>query len=238
VRVGNGAAIQRQHDIYGELVTAGYELVRAGVRLGAPLSTFLPWVADEASRVWEEVDSGIWEVRQESRHYTYSKVLCWAALDRALRMANAGLLKGNTARWTEARALIHQAVLRHAYNPEVGAFVQSFGSRALDASNLLIPLQELLPPEDPRVQATINRTLEQLTHNGLVYRYVVDDGLPGKEGAFGLATFWLVDALALSGRREEAWRIFEGMARRASPLEGRTSEERAMPSGRVPGSQA
>jgi GH15 family glucan-1,4-alpha-glucosidase len=218
VRVGNGAAEQRQHDIYGELLTAGYELSRAGERLGAPLSGFLQWAADEASRNWEDMDSGLWEIRQECRHYTYSKVLCWAALDRALRMADAGLLKGATARWAEARARIHQAVLTHAYNPEVGAFVQSFGSRALDASNLLIPLHELLPPDDPRAQATIDRTLEQLTDNGLVYRYVVDDGLPGKEGAFGLCTFWLVDALALSGRREEAWRIFEGIARRASPL--------------------
>jgi pentatricopeptide repeat protein len=108
--------------------------------------------------------------------------------------------------------------LTHAYNPEVGAFVQSFGSASLDASSLLIPIQELLPAEDPRVQGTIDRTLEVLTEEGLVYRYVEEDGLPGKEGAFGLTTFWLVDALALSGRLEEAWRIFEGMVSRASPL--------------------
>lgn len=94
----------------------------------------------------------------------------------------------------------------------------AFDSDALDAASLLIPIQELLPFDDPRVQSTIDRTLDQLTHNGLVYRYVVDDGLPGKEGAFGLTTFWLVDALALSGRRDEAHALFEGMVRRASPL--------------------
>jgi GH15 family glucan-1,4-alpha-glucosidase len=219
VRIGNEAAQQRQHDIYGELLTAAYELARTGEQLSAPLCRFLAWAADEAARRWHEVDSGIWEVRRTERHYTHSKVMSWAALDRAIRMAAAGhLTTGDTALWRRERERVHAAILAHGYNDDVGAFVQAFDSEALDASSLLIPMQELLPFDDPRVKSTIDRTLEQLTDNGLVYRYVIDDGLPGKEGAFGLTTFWLVDALALSGRRDEAHALFEGMVRRASPL--------------------
>ncbi|HSP81730.1 MAG TPA: glycoside hydrolase family 15 protein [Myxococcaceae bacterium] len=179
---------------------------------------FLSTLADEACRTWHRPDSGLWEMRTGPRHYTHSKLLCWAALDRAVKLARRGLLHGEVPRWEETAGRIRDAVLREGYDARLGSFVQSFGSRELDASCLLIPLQELLPCEDSRVQGTINLILEHLTEEGLVYRYRGDDGLPGEEGAFGLTTFWLVDALALSGRTEEAERYFEGMARRANHL--------------------
>jgi GH15 family glucan-1,4-alpha-glucosidase len=219
VRIGNAAASQRQHDIHGELLTAAYELDRVEGRLPPELVEFLTKSADEAARMWSETDSGIWEVRAEERHYVHSKLLCWAALDRAIRLTSAGFLPSSRRPYWEAeRSRLFRALLRHGYDPEEGAFVQSFGSKVLDASNLLIPIHELLPGDDPRVLGTLQRTVEELTHAGLVYRYRADDGLPGEEGAFGLTTFWLVDALVLAGEQERAWEIYEGLARRATPL--------------------
>jgi GH15 family glucan-1,4-alpha-glucosidase len=224
VRIGNGAAKQRQLDIYGELLGSAYELVRMGRALDPPLMAFLSRVADQACEVWREPDYGIWEVRGGPQHFVYSKVMVWVALDRAVRMAERWGLPGRVGMWRRNRDAVRQTILAEGYDRKVGAFVQSFGSRALDASNLLIPIVEFLPFDDPRVQGTIDRTLEHLTENGLVYRYLADDGLPGGEGAFGLTTFWMVDALALSGRLDEAREMFEGVARRTNHL-GLYSEE-------------
>jgi GH15 family glucan-1,4-alpha-glucosidase len=218
VRIGNAAHSQLQLDIYGELLDSAYELARRGVELDGSLPGFLQAVADRAAGAWHRTDSGIWEVRGEPRHFVYSKLMAWVALDRASHLADRHSLPGDAARWRQERDRLRDDVLERGYNPEVGAFVQSYGSTELDAANLLIPLHELLPFDDPRVQGTIDRTLEQLTENGLVYRYRADDGLPGKEGTFGLCTYWLVDALALSGRLDEAWEIFEGMTGRANDL--------------------
>jgi GH15 family glucan-1,4-alpha-glucosidase len=224
VRIGNGAAKQKQLDIYGELLSSAYELVRMGGRLDPPVMAFLSRVADLACHEWREPDYGIWEVRGGPRHFVYSKVMVWVALDRAVRMAERWGLPGRIGMWRRERDAVRDAILSQGYDRHVGAFVQSFGSTALDASNLLIPVLEFLPFDDPRVQGTIDRTLEHLTENGLVYRYLADDGLPGGEGAFGLTTFWMVDALALSGRVEEAREIFAGVAARANHL-GLFSEE-------------
>ena len=221
VRIGNGAAKQRQHDIYGELLGSAYELVRLGGRLEPDLMAFLGAVATKACRVWREPDAGIWEVRGGPQHFVYSKVMVWVALDRAVHMAERYGLPGPVETWRETREAVREAVLEEGYDPEVGAFVQAFGSKALDAANLLIPVVEFLPFNDPRVQGTIDRTLERLTHNGVVHRYLTshtDDGLSGGEGGFGLTTFWLVDALALSGRLDEAHSLFEGMVKRANHL--------------------
>ena len=227
VRVGNGAAKQKQHDIYGELLGSAYELVRLGGELEPDLMAFLGAVATEACEVWHTPDAGIWEVRGGPQHFVYSKVMVWVALDRAVHMAERYGLPGPVEMWRQNREAVREAVLNEGYDPEVGAFVQAFGSKALDAANLLIPVVEFLPFDDPRVQSTIDRTLEKLTHNGVVLRYLTDhtdDGLPGDEGGFGLTTFWLVDALALSGRLEEARALFEGMVGRANHL-GLYSEE-------------
>jgi GH15 family glucan-1,4-alpha-glucosidase len=216
VRIGNGAAGQEQHDIFGELMSSGYELMRRGGRLDPALLRFLSAVADRACDVWRGPDYGIWEVRGGPRHFVYSKVMCWVALDRAIQMHRKGLLRGDVARWRKERHAIRQAVLEQGYDEERGAFVQSFGSDALDASNLLIPTVGFLPFDDRRVRGTIDRTLDELCEQGVVYRYLADDGLPGGEGAFGLTTFWLIDALTLSGRIDQARELFEGMAGRAN----------------------
>jgi len=224
VRIGNAAAGQRQLDIYGELMHAAYEVMRAGQPVNDGIHDFLAQVADAACSAWHKPDHGIWEVRGGMRHFVNSKLMMWVALDRALILADRHGLEGETAKWKESAALVKKSLLERGYNEEIGSFVQSFGSDVLDASNLLIPRQELLRPDDPRVQGTIDRTLEQLTENGLVYRYRADDGLPGHEGSFGLCTFWMVDALALSNRLDEAHEIFEGMAARANHV-GLYSEE-------------
>jgi GH15 family glucan-1,4-alpha-glucosidase len=216
VRIGNAAAEQLQLDIYGELLNSAYELVRRGNEIEPELSRFLATVADHACSGWNEPDHGIWEVRGGEQHYTYSKVMVWLALERAVDMARRGVLVGDASRWARTRDQVLASTLENAFDPEVGAFVQHYGSKELDAANLLLPFYEMLPYEDPRVQGTIDGTLEKLTTNGLVYRYHADDGLPGEEGAFGLCTFWLVDALALSGRMDEAWEIYEGIAGRAN----------------------
>ena len=218
VRIGNAAARQRQHDIYGELIGSAYQFVTAGGMLEPDLLSFLSRVADQASVVWPEPDEGIWEIRREPQHYVYSKVMVWVALDRAIRMAMRSSLRGNVGRWTRERDAVHRNVLEHGYDPELGAFVQAYGGRALDASNLLIPMMEFLPSDDPRVERTVDLTLERLTDRGMVYRYLTNDGLPGSEGAFGLCTYWLVDALALRGRLDEAWELFDGMRGRANHL--------------------
>ena len=144
--------------------------------------------------------------------------MCWVALDRAVRMAERWGLPGRIEVWRRERHAVRQAILAHGFDQQQGTFVQAFGSTALDASNLLIPTIEFLPFGDPRVQGTIDRILERLTAGGLVRRYLADDGLPGGEGAFVLCTFWLVDALALSGRVSEARELFEGVAQQANHL--------------------
>jgi GH15 family glucan-1,4-alpha-glucosidase len=224
VRIGNAAAEQLQLDSYGELLQAAYEVVRAGEELNDGIGDFLSHVADAACSSWNKTDHGIWEVRGGKRHFVHSKLMVWVALDRAIQLSNRYGLKGNVERWRESAEHVKRSVLERGYDEEIGAFVQYFGATDLDAANLLISRHELLPPDDPRVQGTIDRTLEQLTENGLVYRYKADDGLPGGEGAFGLCTFWMVDALAISGRLEEANEIFAGMAGRANSV-GLFSEE-------------
>ncbi|MFN2570079.1 MAG: glycoside hydrolase family 15 protein [Gemmatimonadales bacterium] len=224
VRIGNAASLQRQLDIYGELIGAAYEVLRWGASLDEGMWSFLSAVVDLAAASWREPDHGIWEVRGPPRHFVYSKLMVWVALDRAIHLANHFRMPGDTARWTRARAEVRAAILDQGYDQKLGAFVQSFGSHALDAANLLIPMYGLLPFDDPRVQGTIDRTVERLTGKGLVYRYLTDDGVPGGEGGFGLTTFWLSDVLALSGRHADAEEYFESMARRANHL-GLYSEE-------------
>ncbi|MGI9179914.1 MAG: glycoside hydrolase family 15 protein [Longimicrobiaceae bacterium] len=218
VRIGNGAAQQLQLDIYGELLGSAYELARRGVEIEPQLRGFLRSVADRACERWDQPDYGLWEVRSEPQHFVYSKAMIWVALDRAVLLSEQHGLPGDVQRWRGTRDRVREDVLTHGYDPELGAFTRWYGSGDLDASNLLLPLYELLPFDDPRVQGTIDRTLEQLTENGFVYRYHGEDGLEGGEGAFGLCTFWMVDALALSGRLDEAWEIFDGIARRGNHL--------------------
>jgi GH15 family glucan-1,4-alpha-glucosidase len=236
VRVGNAAEHQRQHDVYGELVLALYETSRYGEALTASDWTALRDIVDYVEQVWDEPDAGIWEIRAEPRHFVHSKVMCWTALDRGIRIVEETSFEGPVARWRRTRSAIREAVLARGYDEGMGSFVQTFGTDdALDATGLLIPIFEFLPIDDPRVQGTIDAVRRHLTTDeGLVYRYDVDDGLPGGEGAFVLCSFWLVDALALSGRLDEAEALFDSILSHASAL-GLFSEEIAAESGALLG---
>jgi alpha,alpha-trehalase len=183
--------------------------------------SWLRGVADYVCQTWRLKDRGIWEVRGPERHFTYSKLMCWVALDRALLIARRLGWSQGTDLWKRERAAIRAAILEQGFDTSRNTFVQSFGEPTLDASNLLIARVGFLPAEHPMFQGTIQATLSDLTENGLVYRYLAEeaaDGVSGGEGAFGLCTFWLVDALSLSGRVEEAKRVFEGMIARANDL--------------------
>jgi alpha,alpha-trehalase len=217
VRVGNGAADQKQLDIYGEVLDAAnfcYE--RMPRRIDRELWELLRHLADQAAARWREPDQGIWEVRGGPRHFLYSKLMCWAALDRALRLSKRGGLAGDAARWMRVRDEIRRAILAEGYDADVGAFTQAFGEKALDASALAVPLVGFLPATDPRVRSTAERVRERLTSGGLVHRYLTQDGLPGGEATFALCSFWLVDNLALQGRVDEARELFERLAGYAS----------------------
>jgi GH15 family glucan-1,4-alpha-glucosidase len=222
VRIGNAAAIQRQLDVYGELLEAAHDLLQIGASITPTQWNWLQGVADYVCNVWGLKDRGIWEVRGPEMHFTYSKLMCWVALDRALKLAQrfpAGERRVRT--WRREREALRSAILERGYDRELGSFVQSFESRTLDASNLLIPLTGFLPASDPRVQGTIDATLRHLTDQGMVYRYRTEDthdGVSGGEGAFGICTFWLVDALALSNRTVEAREIFDAMVARANDV--------------------
>lgn len=210
VRIGNGAAGQRQLDVYGEVLDAALLHVQYLGRPGADIWEVLWRLADQAAARWQEPDQGIWEVRGGPRHFLYSKLLCWVALDRAIRLAEwVGLADGRPARWRRSRGAIRRTILTRGYDSELGAFTQVLGERALDASALVLPLLGFLPATDPRVRSTVQRIQEQLTGHRLVYRYLADDGLPGSEATFALCSFWLVDNLALAARVDEARALFE-----------------------------
>ncbi|HYA99457.1 MAG TPA: glycoside hydrolase family 15 protein [Ktedonobacteraceae bacterium] len=231
VRIGNGAASQKQLDVFGEVLDCihlfrrhgGFE--RYGEKLEGPLWSMLCLLIEHVCAHWQEPDSGIWEVRGELRHFVYSKVMCWVALDRGIRAAEQLNLDADIERWRIVRDQIRIDILTHGYNPQIGAFTQSYDSTALDASNLLLPLVGFIAPDDPRMRSTVDRTIDQLTDaNGFVYRYHADDGLPGGEGTFTICTFWLVDNLAMQGRVDEARSLFERLLSYSGQL-GLFSEE-------------
>ena len=162
-------------------------------------------MADTAARRWPETDQGIWEVRGEPRHFLYSKLMCWVALDRAVALAEALDATGRVGVWKQAQDEIREAILTRGWSDRANSFTQSFGSDDLDASSLMVPLVGFLPADDPRVLATIDATEERLTdERGLVYRYRAPDSLEGDEGTFLLCTFWLAQALARAGQTAQA----------------------------------
>jgi len=213
VRVGNGAWNQQQIDVYGELLGAAHRLSYLLADIDEQTRSFLASLADIAAERWRETDQGIWEVRGEPRHFLYSKVMCWVALDRAIKLAGVLHANGKVAAWKHAQDEIWETVVREGWSESAGAFTQSFGSDALDASNLMLPIVGFLPADDPRMLATIDAIDERLTdERGLVYRYRTEegvDGLAGSEGTFLLCTFWLAQALALAGRVDRARAVFE-----------------------------
>jgi alpha,alpha-trehalase len=211
VRIGNGAWEQRQLDVYGELLGAAQRLVEQLGGIDDVTKGFLIEVADAAEARWQETDQGIWEIRGKPRAFVYSKLMCWVALDRAIEMSELlGAGPDTVDRWTGTRDEIRGWILERGWSDSAKAFVQSEGSDELDASNLMMPIVGFLPPDDPRVLATIRATEERLTDDrGLVYRYRAHDGLEGEEGTFLLCTFWLAHAQALAGQVDRARGTFE-----------------------------
>jgi alpha,alpha-trehalase len=210
VRVGNDAWLQRQIDIYGELLGAAWRLADQLGEMEPVTRRFLATAADTAASRWREKDHGIWEVRGEPKDFVYSKLMCWVALDRAIALAGLIGAEDRVTDFAAVRDEIRAAILERGWNDRAGAFTQSFGSEDLDASSLMLAITGFLAADDPRMTATINATAERLTdERGLVYRYLAHDGLPGEEGTFLLCTFWLAQAQALAGDVEAAHATFE-----------------------------
>ena len=212
VRVGNAAHSQLQLDIFGELMDALHQARRGGLDGGEAEWAFQRAVLEHLESIWNRRDEGIWEVRGEPQHFTYSKVMAWVAFDRGIKAIEELGLEGPLERWKAARQAIHAEVCARGFNADMGSFVQSYGSRELDASLLLLPTTGFLPPGDPRIRGTIEAIERHLLVDGFVLRYdtaTSDDGLPGGEGAFLACSFWLVDAYALLGRLDDAHEMFE-----------------------------
>jgi GH15 family glucan-1,4-alpha-glucosidase len=246
VRVGNGAYDQLQLDIYGELMDAVYLFNKHGAPISYDLWRYLRrlvnWVCDN----WQRTDEGIWEVRGGQRHFVYSKLMCWVAVDRALRLAQKRSFPADWERWLEVRDQIYEEIMSRGWSEERRAFVQSYDSTTLDAANLMMPLVLFLAPGDPRNLMTLDAVLAPpeaggLVSNSLVYRYdtrETRDGLQGEEGTFNICTFWLVEALTRAGRvdrgrLDRARLMFEEMLGYANHL-GLFSEETG-PSGEALG---
>lgn len=219
VRIGNAAYQQQQYDIYGEVLDATF-LYHQRVHKPLPERWWdeVSFLADEAAGCWTLPDNGIWEFRSGQKHFLYSKLLCWVALDRAIKLGIHANDKKRFARWLRNRDQIRKVILLEGYNQQIGAFTQLIGGNELDATALTIPLLGLLPATDERVKSTITRIKEELSANGLVYRYLADDGLPGSEATFGICSFWLVDNLALAGHIDEARDLFERLTAYAGDL--------------------
>ena len=209
VRVGNGAWNQRQLDVYGELISAVHVLKAQLDHLDEATREFLCTVVDAAASRWREKDQGIWEMQTEPRHFLYSKLMCWLALDRGIQLADLLRAGDRVARWQSGREEIRNAILERGWSDRAGAFTQAFGSDELDASGLMLLLVGFLPADDPRMRATIEAIATRLTdEHGLVYRYLARDGLRGQEGTFLLCTFWLAQAWAVAGEVERAKVVF------------------------------
>ena len=232
VRIGNGAYDQLQLDIYGELMDAVYLYNKHGDPISYDLWTRLRvlvnWVCDN----WQQKDEGIWEVRGGQRHFVYSKLMCWVAIDRGLRLASKRSFPADRDRWLKVRDEIYEEIMEWGWSAERKSFVQSYDDDTLDASNLIMPLVFFLSANDPRMLGTLDATNRSpkdggLVSNSLVYRYDVEkspDGLEGEEGTFNLCSFWLVEALTRAGRVDEARLIFEQMLGYSNHL-GLYSEE-------------
>ena len=211
-RIGNAAHGQLQLDVFGEVMDALHQARCHGIAASESGWALQQAFLSHLERVWVEPDEGIWEVRDERKHFTYSKVMAWVAFDRAIKSAEEFDLDGPIDRWREIAATIHADVCRRGYDPELGSFVRSYGSKQLDASLLLIPHVGFLPPDDARVRGTLAAIEKRLLVDGFVMRYdtaAADDGLPPGEGAFLACSFWLVDAYVLQHRWRDARELFD-----------------------------
>jgi GH15 family glucan-1,4-alpha-glucosidase len=212
VRIGNAAYSQLQLDIYGELMDSVYLHNKYAAPVGYDgwrhLRKLVNWVCEN----WNRPDEGVWEVRSGRQHFVYSKFMSWVAIDRGLRLADKRSFSADRTRWLAARDAIYEEVMEKGWDSKRGAFVQAYGSDALDASALLMPLVFFMAPNDPRMMATVDAIRKPLSKgglgtDGLIYRYdprLSPDGLKGDEGTFNMCTFWLVEALTRAGRTDPA----------------------------------
>jgi GH15 family glucan-1,4-alpha-glucosidase len=219
VRIGNEAADQLQLDIFGELFGAAYFVSRLGLfqpfERGNKMREGLDWICDN----WEMPENGIWEVRGSRRNFVYGKAMLWFALDRGIQISESMGFDGDMRRWKDTKEAIREAIMTRGWSVRMNAFKQSFEDEYLDAANLMLPIIGFIDGDDPRMLSTIDATMEHLVVNDLCYRYNdAPEGLSGKEATFTLCTFWLVSALLLAGRLEEARRIYQRLLARASPL--------------------
>jgi GH15 family glucan-1,4-alpha-glucosidase len=221
VRIGNGAAEQLQLDIYGELIDSVYLYNKYASPIShdswMDLTRVIEWICEN----WDQADEGIWEVRGGRQHFTYSRLMSWVALERAIRMATARGLPANLGDWQVARDKIYHEIIAKGWHEQRQAFVQHYDTDVLDASVLMMPLVKFVAPTDPRWLSTLDAMSNELVSDSLVYRYNIEaspDGLEGEEGTFSICTFWYVEALALAGRLDEARLAFEKMLTYANHL--------------------
>jgi len=221
VRLGNAAHTQPQHDIYGELLDAIYLFNKYGTPTAHHEWMNLRRLLDRVCQVWQEPDAGIWEVRSDLRHFVHSKVMCWVALDRGLRLADKRAFPAPRDAWRAARDAIYEDVMARGWNEDAGAFVQAYDRSALDASSLILPIVLFVAQRDPRLRSTVDAIRRTLTAGSLVHRYLAHDapdGLSGAEGTFTMCSFWLVEALTRMGDLDEARLTFERMLSYANHL--------------------
>jgi GH15 family glucan-1,4-alpha-glucosidase len=221
VRIGNGAYKQDQHDVWGAVLDSIYLHTKSRDQLPDRLWPIIKRQVETALERWREPDAGVWEVRGEPKHFTSSKLMCWVAADRGARLARIRDDKRMAERWEAAAAEIHADICEHAVDGR-GVFVQHYETSALDASVLLMPLVRFLPASDPRISDTVLAIADELTADGLVLRYRVeetDDGFTGEEGTFVICSFWLVSALCEIGEIERARGLCEKLLSHASPLQ-------------------
>jgi GH15 family glucan-1,4-alpha-glucosidase len=212
VRVGNAAVHQLQLDVYGEVMDVLHQARRAGLDPDSNIWQLQKHLLAYLAGAWQQPDEGLWEVRGPRRHFTHSKMMSWVAFDRAVKAVEHFGRDGPVDEWRAIRDHIHRDVCTHGFDPAVGAFTQAYGSPALDASLLMMPLVGFLPAGDPRVQGTLRAIEQHLCVDGFVMRYrtdEVEDGLPPGEGAFLACTFWLADNYVLAGRIDDAHAVFE-----------------------------
>ncbi|MGE3147467.1 MAG: glycoside hydrolase family 15 protein [Pseudorhodoplanes sp.] len=227
VRIGNQAHQQLQLDVYGELMDVLHQARKGGIpKVDAGWELQLALLS-HLEAIWREPDEGIWEIRGERQHFTHSKVMAWVAFDRMIKDVEEFGMEGPVERWRSVRAEIHADVCARGFDPQLGCFVRSYGSRELDASLLLLPAVGFLPPTDRRILGTIAAIEQRLLVDGFVLRYDTaraDDGLPPGEGAFLACSFWLADAYVLLGRFDEAHALYERLVGLANDV-GLLSEE-------------
>jgi GH15 family glucan-1,4-alpha-glucosidase len=238
VRVGNAASGQLQLDVYGEVLDCFYQARQHGLSVDSQGWAIQLGLLEHLEDAWRQPDDGIWEIRGERRHFVHSKAMAWVAFDRAVRTVEDYDFEGPADRWRTVRDEIHADVCEHGFDAELGSFTQSYGSKELDASLLILPLVGFLPAADPRIRGTIEAVERELLHEGFVLRYRTHesaaDGLPAGEGVFLPCSFWLCDCYELLGRHDEAHDLFGRLVDLGNDL-GLLAEEYDPKAGRLLG---